>query len=166
MLLFDETKRFFGAWIAQLANYGLITILTVMVAALLLRIVQSYAAQTAARGAAIMTVDALHMVLMAALVFLILRQVMPIASGLAGGLALNSFGFVSRGLGWGVSGSGMLLGPAVGYAAPRVMRTLGKVTEVMRNSVHEAAAQSGRYVHRGASVGMYALGESWRRFRK
>ena len=43
-------QRFFAAWIAQLANYALITVLTVMVAALLLQIVQSYAAQTAARG--------------------------------------------------------------------------------------------------------------------
>jgi hypothetical protein len=128
--------------------------------------VQSYAAQTAARGAAIMTVDALHMVLMAALVFLILRQVMPIAAGLAGGLALNSFGFVSRAVGWGVSGSGILLAPAVGYAAPRVVRTLGNVPPVMRNAVREVAAQSGRYVQHGANVGMYALGQSWRRFRK
>jgi type IV secretion system protein VirB6 len=96
MLFFEATKRFFSAWIAQLANYALITILTVMVSALLLQIVQSYAAQTAARGAAILTVDALNMMLIAVLVFLILRQVMPIAAGLAGGLALNSFGTMSR----------------------------------------------------------------------
>ena len=51
-----------------------------MVAALLLQIVQSYAAQTAARGTAIVTVDALNMMLIAVLVFLILRQVMPIAA--------------------------------------------------------------------------------------
>ena len=38
---------------AQLANYALITILTVLVAALLLQVVESYAAQTAARGAAL-----------------------------------------------------------------------------------------------------------------
>ena len=57
-----------------------------MISALLLQIVQSYAAQTAARGAAILTVDALNMVLIAMLVFLILRQVMPIAASLAGGL--------------------------------------------------------------------------------
>jgi type IV secretion system protein VirB6 len=95
-LFFDATKRFFSAWIAQLANYGLITILTVMIAALLLQVVQSYATQTAARGTAILTVDALHMVLISLLVFLILRQVMPIASGLAGGLALSTFGLVSR----------------------------------------------------------------------
>ena len=99
-LFFDATKRFFAAWIAQLANYALITVLTVMMAALLLRVVQSFAAQTAARGAAIQTVDALHMMLMAVLVFLILRQVMPIASGLTGGASLNSFGLVSRSFGF------------------------------------------------------------------
>src|SRR5258708_37940223 len=95
-LFFDVTKRFFAAWIAQLANYALITVLTVMVAALLLRVVQAYAAQTAARGAAIFTVDALNMMLMVVLVFLVLRQVMPITSGLAGGASLNSFSVVSR----------------------------------------------------------------------
>ncbi|GAC1460103.1 MAG: hypothetical protein PVSMB6_20100 [Steroidobacteraceae bacterium] len=102
LLLFDSTRRFFEAWLAQLANYALITILTVLVAALLLQIVQSYAQQTAARGAAIMTVDALNMVLIAALVFLFMRQVMPIAAALAGGVALNSFGTVSRLVGWGL----------------------------------------------------------------
>jgi type IV secretion system protein VirB6 len=109
LLLFESTKRMFSAWIGQLTNYALITILTVMVAALLLQIVQSYAAQTAARGSAILTVDALHMMLIAALVFLILRQVMPTAAGLAGGIAMGSFGFVSgfvgRGIGWGREGA-------------------------------------------------------------
>src|ERR1700735_2869849 len=99
MLFFDATRRLFVAWIAQLTNYALITVLTVMVGALLLRIVQSYAVQTAARGSAIFTVDALHMLLIALLVFLVLRQVMPIASGLAGGTSLNSFGALSRSLG-------------------------------------------------------------------
>src|SRR5271154_1884324 len=96
LLFFDASRRYFSAWLAQLANYALITVLTVMLAALLLHIVQSYAAQTAARGSAILTVDALNMMLIAVLVFLILRQVMPIAAGLAGGLALNSFGTLSR----------------------------------------------------------------------
>jgi type IV secretion system protein VirB6 len=96
MLLFDSTRRYFDAWVAQLVNYALISILTVLIASLLLRVVESYAAQTAARGAALLTVDALDMVLMAVLVFLLLRQVMPIASSLAGGLALSSFGVLSR----------------------------------------------------------------------
>jgi type IV secretion system protein VirB6 len=75
LLLFDSTRRYFEAWIAQLATYALITILTVLVAALLLQIVESYAAQTAARGSSMSTVDALNMVLVAALVFLLMRQV-------------------------------------------------------------------------------------------
>jgi type IV secretion system protein VirB6 len=124
-LFFDATKRFFSAWIAQLANYGLITILTVMIAALLLQIVQSYATQTAARGAAILTVDALHMVLIAVLVFLILRQVMPIASGLAGGLALSSFGLVSRTVNWGLQKGSAAAESAKAYAVPRIGRTVG-----------------------------------------
>jgi type IV secretion system protein VirB6 len=102
LLLFEATRRYFEAWLAQLANYALITILTVLVAALLLQVVESYADQTAARGTAIVTVDALNMVLIAVLVFLLMRQVMPIAAALAGGIALNSFGTVSRLIGWGM----------------------------------------------------------------
>ena len=98
-LLFDATRRFFEAWLAQLANYALITILTVMVAALMLHLVQSYAQQTEALGAAIRTVDAINMILATVLVFLFVRQVMPIAAGLAGGVALNSLGAVSRTIG-------------------------------------------------------------------
>jgi len=116
LLLFDATRRYFEAWLAQLANYALVTILTVLVAALLLQIVESYAVQTATRGAAIATVDALNMVLVAVLVFLLMRQIMPVASALAGGVALSTFGTVSRFVGWGlrrgvgVGGSAVALG--------------------------------------------------------
>jgi type IV secretion system protein VirB6 len=98
-LLFDTTRRFFEAWLAQLANYALITILTVMVAALMLHLVQSYAQQTQALGTAIRTVDAINMILATVLVFLFLRQVMPIAAGLAGGVTLSSLGAVGRTIG-------------------------------------------------------------------
>jgi type IV secretion system protein VirB6 len=100
MLLFQNTRRLFDAWLAQLANYGLITVLTIMAAALMLQIVDSYATQTVALGSAIVTVDALNMVLAAALVFLLMRQIMPIASALAGGAAFNTFGAVSRVVNW------------------------------------------------------------------
>ncbi len=102
LLLFESTRRFFESWIAQLANYAFITILTVLVAALLLQVVESYAAQTAQRGSALVTVDALDMMLMSVLVFLLMRQVMPIAASLAGGVALSSFGLVSGAIGWGL----------------------------------------------------------------
>ena len=115
LMLFDTTKRFFAAWIAQLANYALVTILTVMLGALLLQIVNAYAAQTAARGAEILTVDALNMVLIATLVFLMMRQVMPIAAALAGGAALNSFGAVSRVVDQGANALRGVAGPGVAY---------------------------------------------------
>lgn len=101
-ILFERTRRLFDAWLAQLATYGFITILTVLVAALLLQFVRSYADQTARRGPGIVTVDALNMVLASVLVFLLMRQVMPIAAGLGGGVALSSFGAVSRAVRWGM----------------------------------------------------------------
>jgi type IV secretion system protein VirB6 len=119
MILFDATKRYFAAWIAQLVNYALITILTVMVAALMLQAVRSYATQTAARGAAISTVDALNMVLIAMLVFLVLRQVMPIASSLAGGASLNTFGLTSRTIGLGMRGTRWAFEKALAHADSR-----------------------------------------------
>ncbi|MBW4052585.1 MAG: type IV secretion system protein [Proteobacteria bacterium] len=133
LLLFDATRRFFEAWIAQLANYALITILTVMVAALMLHLVASYAQQTEALGAAITTVDALNMLLVTVLVFLFMRQIMPVAGGLAGGVTLNGFGVVSRTTGWagslaqrGAAATGLWVGAfAAGKAAARLAMPYG-----------------------------------------
>ncbi|HWW22070.1 MAG TPA: type IV secretion system protein [Steroidobacteraceae bacterium] len=113
LCLFDTTRRFFEAWIAQLANYALITVLSVLVSALLLHLVESYAAQTAALSTALNMVDALDMLLMAGLVLLLMRQIMPIAAGLAGGIALSSFNSVSRSLAWARPASRTLGGLAV-----------------------------------------------------
>ena len=96
LTLFESTRRFFDAWLHELANYALVTILTVMVAALMLDLVEAYATQTAARGGDLMTVDALDLVLTAGLVVLLLRQVLPIAARLAGGGALSGFGAMER----------------------------------------------------------------------
>ena len=165
LLLFDATKRFFAAWISQLTNYGLITLLTVMVAALLLQVVQSYAEQTAARGTAILTVDALHMMLVAALVFLVLRQVMPIASALAGGASLNSFGLASRTMAWGMRHARRFGGPAFGLATEPLIQGVGAAIRT-GNAVFDAAVQSGRYVHGRAGASIDALGRSWRNMRR
>ena len=124
LLLFESTKRLFDAWIGQLANYALITLRTVMAAALLLQIVESYAAQTAARGSAILTMDALDMVLVAVLVFLFMRQVMPIASSLASGATLSTFAGVSRTVFWGArTGVGWV---QLGARAAAVLLTRGR----------------------------------------
>ena len=108
-LLFDATRKLFESWIAQLTNYALINILTVLVAGLLLQIVASYSKQTLARGAGITTMDTLDMVLVSVLVFLLMRQVMPIAAGLATGVALSTFGTVSRLVMWGLRAPGNVL---------------------------------------------------------
>ena len=90
-----------------MANYAFVTILTVMVAALMMSLVTSAAQAAVARGGSIQIADAVRVCLAAGLTFLIMRQVMPMASGLASGLALSSFGAVSALLAWG-------LGRAVG----------------------------------------------------
>jgi type IV secretion system protein VirB6 len=100
LLFFDATKRFFESWIAQLANYALITVLAMMTTALMLTIVVAYANDAAARGGAITIAESVRLCAAAGLVFLVMLQVMPIASGLASGIALSSFGAVNVALGW------------------------------------------------------------------
>ena len=167
LLFFDATKRFFAAWIAQLANYALITVLTVMVAALLLQIVNSYATQTAARGSAILTVDVLNMLLIAVLVLLVMRQVMPIASALAGGVSLNSFGIVSRTIGWAMPKRSKDSTPAIMLAARYSACSLA----ASRSGAREPGGRRGypsraAMFHERAGAGIDALGRSWRNMRR
>jgi type IV secretion system protein VirB6 len=116
LTLFDATRRLFDAWIHELTNYGLVSVLTVMVTTLLLDLLSSYAAQTVARGGDLLTVDALNLALAAGLVILVLLQVMPMSARLAGGFALATQGVVDRG----VAG----LRRAVGAVGQRVNGTL------------------------------------------
>ncbi len=105
MLLFESTKRFFESWIAQLANYAFITILTVMVAALMMQLIDVAATQAAARGDAIEIAEAVRVCLAAGLVFLVMRQVMPMAASLSHGLSLSTFGTMSALIAWGLGRS-------------------------------------------------------------
>jgi type IV secretion system protein VirB6 len=142
----------------------------VMVSALLLQVVQSYATQTAARGAAIFTVDAVNMVLISVLVFLVLRQVMPIASGLAGGASLNSFGLISRGVGgalrsagerWRRTRQGEI--PPEALAVPYSTVRVGGAIRGAGSLVRGAAVRSRTYVD--GKAGTDRLGETWRQMR-
>jgi type IV secretion system protein VirB6 len=164
MLLFDSTRRLFDAWVAQLANYALITILTVMSAALLLRVVASYAAQTAARGAALLTVDALDMLLIAMLVFLMLRQIMPIASSLAGGLSLTSMGLMSRAIGRSSAyggAAGWLAAKSAGGSALSWVRRRRARSQTQQSHIPPAAPASAS-TPGPASVPSPASAPSWR----
>jgi len=162
-LFFDGTRRFFSAWMAQLANYGLITILTVMISSLLLRIVESYATQTAARGTALMTMDALDMMLVAVLVFLVLRQVMPIAAGLAGGLALNTFGVLSRTV-W-MAMPKQTVERARAHVSSTLRRTPRWMGRTATGSAGDDELKSGRAARDGASTGLESRDQRWRTFR-
>jgi type IV secretion system protein VirB6 len=105
LLFFDSTKRFFESWTAQLANYAFITILTVLVAALMMTLVSTAAQQAAASGGGIEIAQAVRVCMAAGLTFLVMRQVMPMAAGLASGLALSTFGAMSAAVAWGFGGA-------------------------------------------------------------
>lgn len=105
LLLFASTKRFFESWLAQLANYAFITVLTVLVAALMMTVMRAAAEQAAAMGGGIEIAHAVRVCMAAGLTFLVMRQVMPMAAGLASGLALSTFGLLSAGVAWAFGGA-------------------------------------------------------------
>jgi type IV secretion system protein VirB6 len=143
LLLFETTKRFFESWIAQMANYAFVTILTVLVAALMMGLVSTAAQAAAARGGGIQIADAVRVCMAAGLTFLIMRQVMPMAAGLASGLALSSFGAVSALVAWG-------LGRSVGNTG-QFARGL---TDRETTRWDALSRKAGFYVGRGARAGV------------
>lgn len=105
LLFFDATKRFFEAWLAQLANYALITVLATLTAALLLHVLRSYTQNAVSLGSAVTVTEGARVCLASAFIFLVMRQVMPIAASLASGVALSSFGVVSGMAQWAMGGA-------------------------------------------------------------
>ncbi len=88
------------SWIAQLANYGFVAVLSSLTAGLMLTLIQKASAAAQAVGAGITFADAVRVCMAAGLTFLVMRQVLPMASALASGVALSSYGVVSRSLAW------------------------------------------------------------------
>jgi type IV secretion system protein VirB6 len=146
LLFFETTKRFFESWIAQLANYAFVTILTVLVAALMMGIVSSAAQQAADEGGGIRIADAVRVCMASGLTFLVMRQVMPMAAGLASGLALSSFGLVSAALAWGFGGATRRTGQ---FARGLIDRETTRWDPLSR--------KAGYYLRRGSSAGLTRL---------
>jgi type IV secretion system protein VirB6 len=146
LLFFETTKRFFEAWIAQLANYAFVTILTVLVAALMLGIVSSAAQQAADEGGGIQIADAVRVCMAAGLTLLIMRQVMPMAAGLASGLALSSFGVVSAAVAWGL-----------GRTARQSGQFLRGVVDSESTRWDPLSRKAGYHLKRGTSSGIRRL---------
>jgi type IV secretion system protein VirB6 len=146
LLFFETTKHFFEAWIAQLANYAFVTILTVLVAALMLGIVSSAAQQAADEGGGIQIADAVRVCMAAGLTLLIMRQVMPMAAGLASGLALSSFGVVSAAVAWGL-----------GRTARHSGQFLRGVVDSESTRWDPLSRKAGYYLKRGTGSGIRRL---------
>jgi type IV secretion system protein VirB6 len=128
-LLFDTTKRFFEAWVAQLSNYALIIILASIASKLLLNFLDAYATQAQQLGAAVTTAQAMQFCLACGFIFLIMKQVPSIAAGLASGIALSTFNTMSRAMNWSKGSTGRTMynfgrGVADGYAGEKPSRYL------------------------------------------
>jgi type IV secretion system protein VirB6 len=102
LVFFDSTKRFFEAWIAQLANYAIVIILTATAANFMLRTIRPPLLSAVASGSSITAAEGLRLAVFCIFMFLILRQVLPMAAGLASGIALSTGNLVSGALGWGL----------------------------------------------------------------
>jgi type IV secretion system protein VirB6 len=152
LLFFQSTKRFFEAWIAQMANYAFITILTVLMAALMMTVLSDAAEQAVSTGGGITIAEGVRVCMAAGLTLLVMRQVMPMAAGLASGLALSSFGIVSAALAWGLGrasrGSGDF---ARGALLDR---------ETLRTDT--LSRRAGYAVRQGLTGGVRAVSRNWR----
>lgn len=142
LVLFESTKRFFESWLAQLANYAFVTILTVLVATLMLGLLRTAALQAAGSGGAIQIAQAARVCLAAGLTFLVMRQVMPMAAGLASGLALSSFGVVSASMAWAFASTSRSTGQFARGLADRQTHRWDSLSR-----------RAGYYVKRGATEG-------------
>jgi len=95
-LMFETTKRFFEAWVAQLSNYGLIIVIASVAAKLLLFTLNQYASAAVAQGAAITVAESIQLCLASGFILIIMKQVPTIAAALGGGVALSTFNALSR----------------------------------------------------------------------
>jgi type IV secretion system protein VirB6 len=134
-----------------MANYAFITILTVLVATLMLTLLSTAAQQAVSAGGGITIAHAVRVCMAAGLTFLVMRQVMPMAAGLASGLALSTFGTVSAALAWGMG---------------RATRTSGQFSRgalLDRDSARtdSLARKAGYQLRRGVGIGAGRL-SSWR----
>lgn len=91
-LWFEPTQKFFEAWIAQLANYGLVVVLVTATNVFTIGMFESAATQAAALGGNVSIADVFPLVVTALISLLVLAQVPQAAAGLAGGIAIGSYG--------------------------------------------------------------------------
>lgn len=91
-LLFQGTQGFFNSWLRQLANYFLIPVLVVSVNLLVMKLFSRSATGAMAITSSTEVVQIFPFLAMGLVSLLALASILSIASGLAGGVSLSSFG--------------------------------------------------------------------------
>lgn len=93
LTMFDSTKRFLEQWVAQLCNYGIMTILTIAFNAFILKLMDSAAEKILQEvSTASQLANASPIIIIGLISFLIMMQIPTISSALAGGFAIQTFG--------------------------------------------------------------------------
>jgi type IV secretion system protein VirB6 len=128
--MFSTTRRFFEVWVQQLANYGLVNVLVIALNVFLFQLLEKYltATQTASNNNEVVAI--MPVMLVSIVCMMLLTQVMGLASGLAGGIALSDMG-VGR---WGGNKAG-----AAGQRAAKAAAagTAGAVTYTARKAIQK-----------------------------
>lgn len=91
-LLFQATAGFFNSWLRQLANYFLVPVLVVMVNLLVMTLFARAASGASAIQSTTEVAQVFPFLATGLVCLLALASVLSIASGLAGGVSLSSFG--------------------------------------------------------------------------
>jgi len=117
-LLFEATAGFFNGWLRQLANYFLVPVLVVMVNLLIMKLFARAASGPAALTSSAEVAEIFPFLSMGLVCLLALASVLSIASGLAGGVSLSSFG-MGRLVGHLLTRKGMKLGKHIGSQGAR-----------------------------------------------
>lgn len=99
LMFFEPTERIFSAWLAQLCNYAMIVILTIMLAALMLTLLNA-SVDRALQSDAISIASAFRVFLTSVFALLVMGQVTSMAAGLASGVALTTHGAFYLAIGW------------------------------------------------------------------
>lgn len=126
-LLFEATAGFFTAWLRQLANYFLVPVLVVIVNLLVMKLFARAASGPAALTSSAEVAEIFPFLSMGLVCLLALASVLSIASGLAGGVSLSSFG-MGRLAARLLTHKGVKLGKQIGNQGARSVKWAGKKT--------------------------------------
>lgn len=91
-LMFDKTKGFFGNFLNTVLNSGLVLVLTFATSSFILSLFWHAVTDIAALGTTANAASSFSMFITGGLGLLVLRQVTSLASSLAGGVSMDSFG--------------------------------------------------------------------------